>query len=101
MLSYEQALSHALIGDAVFILGSGFSTLAKDSDDNMLPVGSQFAAELCKALSGITDSPDDLPLELVAQDYIDFIGERALINFIKKRFSLDLFQNLVKKEETK
>ena len=92
MLSYDQALSYSLVGDVVYIIGSGFSTLAKDIENNYLPTGSQFANELCTALSIKVDSiPDDLPLELAAQEYIDFIGEKSLINLIKKRFSVSLF----------
>ena len=62
MITYEDALKYALEGDAVFLIGSGFSTGAENAvlgEDRHLLVGSDLAKELAK-LTGM-----DLDVQLV------------------------------------
>lgn len=42
MISYENALKAAKSGDAVFIIGAGFSIGAKNNQQSKLPTGDQF-----------------------------------------------------------
>ena len=50
-MTYEEALQSAVAGESIFIIGSGFSTGAKnqlEGEDKHLWVGSQLARELAK-----------------------------------------------------
>ena len=69
-MTYEEALSYAIEGEAVFLTGSGFSIGAyngiKDSD-NSLWIGSQLAKNMAKEL----EMDEDIPLDIISQEYIE------------------------------
>ncbi len=87
MLSYEDALSYALSGDAVFILGSGFSVGASSKVDKSLFTGRKLSQELAKEL-GIKE---ELELDIIAQEYIDEKGEFELTKYLKQHFIVDSY----------
>lgn len=87
MLTYEQALSYALAGDAIFILGSGFSIHAT----NHLGLPLMSGKKLAKELSIKVQMDDDTPLDIVSQEYIDQIGERSLSNYLKEQYEVAEF----------
>lgn len=88
MLSYEQAVSYALSGDAIFIVGSGFSIFSKNEIGESLLSGRQLAKKLSEAV----EMDDDVPLDIIAQEYIDQIGERHLCDFLKKHYTVSSFE---------
>ena len=62
MLTYEDALKFAIEGEAVFLVGSGFSIGAESAVENgerRLLVGS----ELAKELAGLTGMDTDVQLD--------------------------------------
>lgn len=69
-MTYDEALQNAIDGEAIFIVGSGFSTGAENSlteEDNHLWVGTRLAQELAQ----LTDMDTDVQLDIVSQEYID------------------------------
>lgn len=95
MITYDKALTYALEGDAVFILGSGFSVGAENQlsgDDRHLWIGSQLAKELAKK----TDMDSDVQLDIVAQEYIDMFSERDLIDYLKKHYTVENYEDYYK-----
>ena len=83
MMTYEEALKYALMGEAVFIVGSGFSVGAEnglDNEEKKLWVGGRLAKELAK----LTDMDEDVQLDIVSQEYIDIYGEKRLVDYLKK-----------------
>lgn len=92
MITYNEAVKCALEGDAVFIVGSGFSVGAQNQltdGDRHLWVGSQLAEELSK----LTDMDLDVQLDIVAQEYIDIYGEKSLIDYLKKHYTVDAYED--------
>lgn len=84
MIEYNSALSYARAGDAVFILGSGFSIDAINTLGLPLLSGNSLAKELAKCV----ELDEDTPLDLVSQEYIDQIGEKSLSKYIKDRYEV-------------
>ena len=79
MVTYEEALKLTIEGDAVFLVGSGFSTGAEnasENEDRHLLVGS----ELAEKLANLTGMDSGVPLDIVSQEYIDMHGEDKLID---------------------
>lgn len=89
MLTYEQALSYALVGDAIFILGSGFSIHAT----NYLGLPLMSGKGLAKDLAIKVQMDDDTPLDIISQEYIDQIGERSLSNYLKEHYEVADFND--------
>lgn len=91
MITYDEALKYAVNGDAVFIIGSGFSIGAENksaSDDKHLWVGSQLAKELSK----LTDMDSDVQLDIVSQEYIDIYGEKKLVEYLKEHYTVEAYE---------
>lgn len=101
MLNYEKALSYALVGDAVFFFGAGFSIGANNLLNERLMSGKKLAEEL----SQIVGLDKDIPLDIVSQEYIDQIGERSLCNYLKSHYEVsdynDCYDALSKIKELK
>lgn len=95
-VTYNEALAYALCGEAVFIVGSGFSTGAEnqliDASERNLWVGSQLA----KKLAELTEMDSDVQLDIVSQEYIDMFGEKALIDYLKKHYTVEKYAEYYK-----
>lgn len=94
-MTYEEALKYALEGDAIFLVGSGFSVGAENrlsGEEGHLWVGSQLAKELAK----LTDMDEDVPLDIVSQEYIDVYGESQLIDFLKAHYVVEKYNEYYK-----
>lgn len=90
-MTYEDALKFAVEGEAVFLIGSGFSTGAENSlleDDRRLLVGSDLAKELAK----LTGMDLDVQLDIVSQEYIDMYGEKQLVNYLKEHYTVEKYE---------
>ena len=87
MITYEEALSYALAGEAIFIVGSGFSVSATNSLGLPLMSGKKLAEDL--AIKVGLDK--DTPLDIVSQEYIDTIGEHSLVQYLKSHYTVEEF----------
>lgn len=90
-MTYEEALKYALMGEAVFIVGSGFSVGAEnglDNEEKKLWVGGRLAKELAK----LTDMDEDVQLDIVSQEYIDIYGEKRLVDYLKKHYIVEKYE---------
>lgn len=95
MITYEEALKFAADGEAVFLIGSGFSTGAENAikdEDNHLLVGSQLAKKLAK----LTGMDLDVQLDIVSQEYIDIYGEKQLIDLLKLHYTVERYAEYYK-----
>lgn len=95
MVTYEEALKLTIEGDAVFLVGSGFSTGAENvskNEDRHLLVGS----ELAKELADLTGMDSGVPLDIVSQEYIDMYGEDKLIDYLKSHYMVDTYAEYYK-----
>lgn len=92
---YEDALKCAMEGEAVFIVGSGFSVDARNSleeTENKLWVGSQLA----KKLAILTEMELDVQLDIVAQEYIDIYGEHRLVQYLRDHYTVNSYADYYK-----
>lgn len=87
MITYEQALSYALAGDAIFIVGAGFSLCATNSLGLPLMSGKELAEDLASKVGLAKDTP----LDIVSQEYIDTIGEHSLAQYLKNQYEVEEF----------
>ena len=92
MITYEQALSYALSGEAIFFTGSGFSIFATNPLGLTLMSGKKLAEDLSEKVGLDTDTP----LDIVSQEYIDEIGERSLCHYLKERYTVSEFKDFYK-----
>ena len=95
MITYEDALKLAVEGEAVFLVGSGFSTGAENAiegEDRHLLVGS----ELAKEFANLTGMDSGVPLDIVSQEYIDMYGEPQLIDYLKSHYTVDTYAEYYK-----
>jgi hypothetical protein len=95
MITYENALKCAVEGDAVFLIGSGFSTGAEnalDGEEGRLLVGSALA----KKLAELTGLDPDEQLDIVSQEYIDMYGEAQLIDYLKSHYTVNSYAEYYK-----
>lgn len=88
-MEYSKALSYALSGEAIFLLGSGFSVGATNKKNETLPTGKKLAT----ALSRETNLDEDTPLDIVSQEYIDSVGEKSLIEFLKSNYEVTDYED--------
>lgn len=94
-MTYEEALKNAIEGEAIFIVGSGFSTGAYnqlEDEDNNLWVGSRLACEMAK----LTDMEPEVQLDIVSQEYIDMYGEKSLTEYLVKHYTVEGYENYYK-----
>ncbi len=91
MITYEDALKFAVEGEAVFLIGSGFSTGAENAlldNDRHLLVGSDLAKELAR----LTGMDSDVQLDIVSQEYIDVYGEKQLVDYLKAHYMVERYE---------
>lgn len=86
-MTYEEALKYAINGEAVFLVGSGFSVGAcngsLDGDKNLW-TGSKLASDMAR----LTGMDDNVPLDIVSQEYIDIYGEKQLVEYLKVHYKV-------------
>lgn len=87
MITYDEALSAARGGNAVFILGAGFSCGAINSrGDHMLN-----GMGLKNKIADLVGFPQDYQLDVVSQQYINNFGSKALANILKEEYLVNSF----------
>lgn len=94
-MTYDEALRNAMEGEAIFIIGSGFSVGAKNQlmeDDSRLWVGSELAQQLAK----LTDMDSDVQLDIVSQEYIDIFGEKKMVDYLKQHYTVESYADYYK-----
>ena len=84
-MNIEEAIRHAIDGNAILFLGAGFSCGGKNRNGETLPSASELSKRLCKEM-GIPESSD---LAIVSDMFIDHSvygkGVKELISFLKKQ----------------
>lgn len=94
-MNYNEALKYALNGEAVFLVGSGFSADAENNvngSDKKLWVGSKLAKELAE----LTEMDMDVQLDIVSQEYIEIYGERNLVSYLKEHYTVEKYADYYK-----
>jgi SIR2-like domain len=82
-MNLDEALRHALDGQAVLFLGAGFSADAKNRTGLPLPTGVNLVKTLAEALK----LPTTPSLDIVSDMYKERIGESALARLMRDRFT--------------
>ncbi len=82
-MDIEQAVDHALDGDALLFTGAGFSVGALNLKDEPFKRSLEFARALAQAC-GVKD---DVPLEVAAEDFREKFGDDALISAVQNEFT--------------
>lgn len=96
-MKFDDAIRHALDGNSIVFLGSGFSAGATGSDDKDLMT----ARDLAKFLSSEIDVDDVTEDLMVASgNYKDEFGAKKLIEIIKNKFTVKGATPLQKKIST-
>lgn len=75
-MNFQQALEYALNGEALLFTGAGFSMGAVNGRGEPLKSGASFAKHLAAKLE--TPPNSDLPLEDVAEAFVDRFGQPEL-----------------------
>jgi hypothetical protein len=89
-MDIEQAIKHAIDGNALLFLGSGFSVDAVSISDHAFPT----AKELAKSLSQAIPTPEVIDDLMIASNaYIKKFGEERLVDLLEKTFTLKTPQN--------
>jgi hypothetical protein len=83
-MEFDEAVRHALDGDAVLFLGAGFSLGATNANDHEFPLGTNLSRDLMVAL-GETET---VPLQTASQLYSDSRGNVGLLSFLKDHLGL-------------
>lgn len=94
-MTYDEALQYAMSGEAIFIVGSGFSAEAKNKfigQDNQLWIGSKLAEELAK----LTNMGSDVQLDIVSQEYIDIYGEKSMVDYLINHYTVERYADYYK-----
>lgn len=94
-MTYDEALKYAIAGEAVFLIGSGFSVGARNKSSDIektLWTGSKLASNMAK----LTDMEENIPLDIVSQEYIDVYGEKELVKYLKEHFQVAQYENYYK-----
>lgn len=82
MITYDEALSAARVGNALFFLGAGFSIDARNSEGEKLPNGQKFK----KILADKMKISSDYNLDVISQHFIDIYGESELLAELKRKY---------------
>lgn len=82
-MEFNEAILHALNGNALLFCGSGFSYGATTKDSTPLKIGSG----LCKLLSEKLEIDDDDDLEYLSDKYKEKFGVDSLIGILKDNFT--------------
>lgn len=81
---FNDALQHAIQGNAILFLGAGFSSLFKDIKSRPLPMGSKLADEMVGECNGKVTKD----LRVAATQLLKKIGNENYINFLRERFTV-------------
>ena len=92
-LTYNQALSFAIKGEALFILGSGFSSHAKNLSNESVFDGNTLKAFLCEKI-GLDQINFDL--KTAAQRYLKIHGDNDFKELFKKIFTVASYDDCYK-----
>jgi len=93
-MDIQDAIRHVLNGQAILFTGAGFSHGAKNIEDDWIPSGKTFAADL---LTQIGRSKTDVPLEKASGAYLRRNTKRDLVELLTKRFTV---KSVTKAHET-
>ena len=88
MIDYNKALSYALTGEAIFIVGSGFSIGAENIQGTRLLTGVGLQEDLCKKL----DSEMGISLDVISREYIETHGKKELIEYLKSNYIVNKYE---------
>ena len=83
-MELDQALEHALDGNAVLFTGAGYSQGAVNLQGAPLKTG----AQLAKHLSQIVDLPPETTLDEAAEEYAEEYGPDSLIRELQQEFTV-------------
>ena len=83
-MPFNDALRHAIQGNAILFLGAGFSTLFEDIKSRPLPIGSKLADEMVSECNGKATRD----LRVAATQLLKKIGDEDYINFLRERFTV-------------
>lgn len=87
MITYDNALSAAKSGNALFIIGAGFSLGALNMHDKRLLQG----GELAKKIANVISFPDNFSLDVIVQQFIEEQGEFELLKLLKREFLVKIY----------
>jgi len=82
-MTLDEALRHALDGQAVLFLGAGFSAAAKNRSGLPLPTG----LNLAKTLAEVLKLPNTPSLDIVSDMFKARVSEAALARLMQDRFT--------------
>ncbi|BDX06488.1 SIR2 family protein [Planctobacterium marinum] len=83
-MKVTQAIKHALNGESILFLGSGFSLGASNLSDTEFSTGGKLAKELCDELN--IDEPIDL--DIASGIYIEKNGTEKLIDLLLQKYTV-------------
>ena len=79
-----KALQHAIDGNAILFAGAGMSKGAINLQNAEFKSGKELEKELLRRC----DCPEELPLQVISEVYIDKFGLDSLITFLRQEFQL-------------
>ena len=83
-MEMKMAIEHAIDGEALLFLGSGFSSSARNTNDLHPRTGRKLAQLLCK-MSGLTTSG---PLQDASDLYVERFGPISLVDVLTKEYQV-------------
>ncbi|MGZ8174704.1 MAG: SIR2 family protein [Methylobacter sp.] len=83
-MPFDNALQHAIQGNALLFLGAGFSTLFEDINSRPLPIGSKLAEDMVKECNGKATKD----LRVAATQLLKKVGGKDYVNFLQERFTV-------------
>ncbi|PPD39885.1 MAG: hypothetical protein CTY16_18595 [Methylobacter sp.] len=83
-MPFDNALQHAIQGNALLFLGAGFSTLFEDIKSRTLPIGSKLADEMVNECNGKATKD----LRVAATQLLKKVGDKEYVNFLRERFTV-------------
>ena len=84
-MELQEAIEHALRGNAILFVGSGFSLGAKKPDGSYIKNVPELISQLCQAVYG---ENQNVSLPDVALDYCNEFGEQKTLSYIKQEFTV-------------
>ena len=84
-MDVKEAIQLIHQGNAILLLGAGFSVPSKNKLHQQLPTGGQLA----KLLASDLDIPDQYPLPIIASQYIDKLGDESLTSRLSDIFTVE------------
>ncbi len=84
-MELQEAIEHAIRGNAILFVGSGFSLGAKKPDGTYIKNVPDLISQLCLAVYG---ENQNVSLPDVASDYCSVFGEQKTLSFVKREFTV-------------